>query len=79
MGNDRAGYAFEELVAEIGACMTCASLGLVPDFSQRAAYVETWLKALKGDNRFIFKAASEAQTAADYLQGRKSEESKVAA
>lgn len=79
MSNDRAGYAFEELVAEIGACMTCASLGLVPDFAQSAAYVESWLKALKGDNRLIFKAASEAQKAADYLQGRKPEERKAAA
>jgi antirestriction protein ArdC len=59
--------------------MTCASLGLVPDFAQSAAYVESWLKALKGDNRFIFKAAGEAQKVADYLQGRKPEQLKVAA
>lgn len=47
--------------------MTCANLGLVPDFAQSAAYVESWLLALKDDKRLIFKAASEAQKAADLL------------
>ncbi|WP_366141600.1 zincin-like metallopeptidase domain-containing protein [uncultured Paracoccus sp.] len=65
--NDRKAYAFEELVAEIGSAMICASLGLTPDFGQSAAYVESWLKALKDEKRLIFKAASEAQKAADWL------------
>lgn len=64
---DRKAYAFEELIAEIGSAMICASLGLTPDFGQCAAYVESWLKALKDDKRLIFKAASEAQKAADWL------------
>jgi len=29
--------------------------------------VESWLKALKDDKRFIFKAASAAQKAANYV------------
>ena len=65
--SDRKAYAFEELIAEIGACMTCANLGLVPDFAQSAAYLSGWLRALKDDKRLIFKAASEAQKAADLL------------
>lgn len=65
--NDRKAYAFEELIAEIGNCMVCAQIGLVPDFGQSAAYVESWLRALKSDKRMIFKAASEAQKAADLL------------
>lgn len=64
---DRKAYAFEELVAEIGNCMICASLGLTPDFDQSAAYVASWLRALKDDKRMIFKAATEAQKAADLL------------
>ncbi len=60
-------YAFEELVAEIGSCMLCAQLGLTPEFDQSAAYIEGWLKALKDDKRLIFKAASAAQKATDYL------------
>jgi len=49
--------------------MLCTQLGLTLDFGQSAAYVEGWLRALKGDKRMIFKAATEAQKAADYLLG----------
>lgn len=63
-------YAFEELVAELGAAFLCADLGLSneprPD---HAAYIASWLRALKNDKRAIFTAASKAQTAADYLAG----------
>ena len=65
--NDRKAYAFEELVAEIGACMLSVRLGVQPTFDQSAAYVEGWLKALKEDKRAIFRAASEAQKAADFI------------
>ncbi|SMO99930.1 zincin-like metallopeptidase domain-containing protein [Paracoccus laeviglucosivorans] len=65
--SDRKAYAFEELIAEFGNCMLCSQLGLTPDFGQSAAYVEGWLRALKDDKRMIFKAATEAQKAADYL------------
>lgn len=64
---DRKAYAFEELIAEIGNCMTCARLGLTPDFNQSGAYIQSWLRALKDDKRLIFKAASEAQKAAELL------------
>jgi len=57
----------EELVAEIGACFLGARIGVAPEFGQSAAYVEGWLTALKEDKRSIFRAASEAQKAADYL------------
>ena len=35
--------------------------------STSAAYVQSWLRALKDDKRLIFKAASEAQKAAEWL------------
>lgn len=64
-------YAFEELVAELGAAMLCAALGISsgtrPDHAQ---YIDGWLKALKSDKKFIFSAASQAQKAADYLIGQ---------
>ena len=66
-GRDREAYAREELVAEIGACMTSIILGLTPDFEQSGAYVEGWLAALRNDKRFIFTAASAAQKALDYI------------
>ena len=64
---DRRAYPFEELIAEIGNCMVCASLGLTPDFDQSAAYLASWLRALQDNKRAIFKAATEAQKAADLL------------
>lgn len=64
---DRTAYAFEELVAELGNVILCTHLGLTPDFEQSAAYVESWLKALKEDKRAIFRAAAEGQKAADLL------------
>lgn len=64
---NREAYAFEELVAEIGACFLGAKIGVAPEFGQSAAYVEGWLEALKEDKRAIFRAASEAQKAADFV------------
>ena len=64
---NREAYAFEELVAEIGACFLGAQIGVAPDFAQSAAYVAGWLQALKEDKRAIFRAASEAQKAADFV------------
>ena len=61
-------YAFEELVAEIGAAFVCARLGIAGDhFDNHAAYVSGWLEKLRGDKKFIFKAAALAQKAADYV------------
>ena len=63
-----AGYAMEELVAEIGATFLCADLGIEPETRpDHAAYVASWLKVLKDDKRAIFTAASHAQKAVDYL------------
>ena len=67
---DRQGYAFEELVAEIGQCLLFASLGLIPSIDQSAAYVAGWLEALARDKRAIFRAASEAQKAVDFITER---------
>lgn len=64
---DRKGQAFEEFVAEIGAAMLGARVGVEPQFGQNAAYVESWLSAMKEDKRTIFRAASEAQKAVDFI------------
>lgn len=62
-------YAFEELIAELGSAMLCASIGISSDTrADHAQYIDNWLEVLKSDNRFIFKAASQAQKAVDYLQ-----------
>jgi antirestriction protein ArdC len=59
-------YAFEELVAEMGAAFTCATLGVVPTV-RHADYLGAWLEVLREDNRVIVRAASAASKAADYL------------
>ena len=64
------GYAMEELVAEIGAAFLCADLEITPEPGEdHAAYIATWLKALKDDKRAVFVASSHAQRATDYLHG----------
>jgi antirestriction protein ArdC len=61
-------YAFEELVADIGAGFVAGYLGYEYQFSKdNLAYLKSWLKVLKNDKRAIFKACSEAQRAFDYL------------
>jgi antirestriction protein ArdC len=59
-------YAFEELVAELGAAMLCAHTGINGDL-RHAAYIESWLKALRNDKKFILSAAGKAQAAMDWL------------
>jgi antirestriction protein ArdC len=62
------GYAKEELCAELGAAFLCADLEITPELREdHAAYIASWLKALRDDKRLIFTAAAHAQRAADYL------------
>lgn len=61
-------YAFEELIAELCAAFSCASLGIVPTV-RHADYIGSWLDVLREDNRAIVRAASQASKAADYLLG----------
>ena len=60
------GYAFEELIAELGSAFLVADLGIVGEV-QHESYIASWLKALKNDKRYIFKAASAASKAHRYL------------
>ncbi len=60
-------YAFEELVAELGAAFLCAKFGIANEQLQHAEYLASWLELLKDDKKAIHKAASLAQKACDYL------------
>jgi antirestriction protein ArdC len=62
-------YAREELIAEMGASFLCSTVHIDYDdiVESSAAYLDGWLKVLKEDSKFIFKVASEAQRAADYI------------
>jgi antirestriction protein ArdC len=65
-------YAREELVAEMGSAFLCASLGIVPTV-RHADYIASWLTVLREDNRAIFRAASAATKAADWILARYAE------
>jgi antirestriction protein ArdC len=62
-------YSKEELIAELGAAMACASLGIeqAATVSQSAAYIQNWLGALRDDKSLILQAAAGAQKAIDHM------------
>ena len=66
-------YTREELVAEIGSAMICNRIGIESEkaFRNSAAYIQSWLKALKDDNRMIVWASSKAEEAAKYILGQR--------
>jgi putative DNA primase/helicase len=72
-------YAMEELVAELGSAFLCAHLGIEGEL-RHPEYVAGWLTRLRSDKYAIFKAASLAQKAVDFvLEGGVSEEADLTA
>ena len=65
-GFGSADYAREELVAEMASAFACASLSIQPTV-RHADYIGSWLAVLREDEKAIFRAASAASKAADYL------------
>ncbi|MFC0181436.1 zincin-like metallopeptidase domain-containing protein [Pseudarcicella hirudinis] len=68
-------YAFEELIAELGASYLCGHTKI--DYftlNNSAAYIKNWKKSvveeLRANNKAIFKAASDAQKSCDYILGK---------
>lgn len=73
-------YAFEELVAELGAAFLCADLKITLEPREdSAAYINNWMKILKGDKKAIFAAASAASKASEYLASLDAEPHALAA
>jgi antirestriction protein ArdC len=74
LGRDQSGafrsetYAREELVAEMASAFTCASLSIQPTV-RHADYIGSWLAVLREDDHAIFRAASAASKAANFLLG----------
>lgn len=65
-GSER--YAFEELVAELGAAFVCAELGMVNEArTDHADYLAHWLRALKADPTALRRAATQAEAAVAFL------------
>ena len=67
-------YSREELVAEFGAAFLCHEAGIDPSrLEQSAAYIASWLRALRDDRRLAVVAAAQGQRATDYILGRRPE------
>lgn len=60
-------YAKEELRAELTSVFLAAELGIPHDAANHAAYVGSWIKALKEDKNEIFRAAHDASAATDFV------------
>lgn len=68
-------YSKEELIAEIGSAFLMNHIGIetAKTFKNSAAYIQSWLKVLKNDNRFIVSASSKAEKAMKYILGEMKE------
>lgn len=71
-------YAREELVAEMASAFVCASLSIAPT-ARHTDYIGSWLEVLKEDDKAIFRAASLASKAADYLLNPRQNQTEEAA
>lgn len=62
-------YSKEELVAEIGAFSLLNRFGMDTESAVRnnAAYIQSWLKALRDDKRLIVSACGKAERAVEYI------------
>lgn len=63
-------YAREELRAELASLFLSAQRGIPHDPEQHAAYVGSWIEALRKDKNEIFRASKDAAAATDYLLER---------
>ena len=61
------GYAFEELIAELGAYYAARELGCPNEAENHASYLNSWLKALESDEKYLWQAAGKAERAAKML------------
>lgn len=67
-------YCREELTAEMGSAMLCGVAGIAPaTLDNSAAYIASWLKALRDDRKLVVVAAGKAHAAADYILGTDTE------
>tara|TARA_Y100000593_G_C4268054_1_gene315863 strand:+ start:342 stop:1232 length:891 start_codon:yes stop_codon:yes gene_type:complete len=72
-------YAFEELVAELGASFLCIKLGISEQpRDDHAQYLNSWVQSLKDDPEVLWKAARDAQKAVDFLDNLQQPAAKAA-
>lgn len=62
-------YACGELIAELGGCFLASEVGIpvTENMTNHLAYLQHWIDTLKSDPKFIFKVASQASRAVDFI------------
>ena len=62
-------YSKEELIAECGSAMLMNHIGIESEktIKNSAAYIQSWIRVLKNDNKFIVSAAGKAEKAVRYI------------
>ena len=77
---DLKSYAFEELIAELGSAFLCSKFNIKQHGrDDHAHYIKSWLKALRSDKKYIFKASAQAQQAVNFLDELAEDKEKIAA
>jgi len=66
-------YSREELRAELASAFLASKTGISSNTDNHAAYVGSWVKALKADRREIFRAASDATKIVSFMLGHDEE------
>jgi antirestriction protein ArdC len=61
----------------MASAFVCADLGILPTV-RHADYLGSWLEVLREDNRAIFRAASQASKAADFILAFRAEREEAA-
>jgi antirestriction protein ArdC len=71
---DDTNYSNEEIVAEMGASFLAGHTGIEQvTLRNSAAYLDSWIRVLKGDAKLVIVAAAAAQKATDYILSRQTE------
>lgn len=62
-------YSKEELVAELGSASLMNIIGIETkkSFKNSTAYIQSWIRVLKNDVKFIISASSKAEKAVNYI------------
>jgi antirestriction protein ArdC len=62
-------YSKEELVAELGAASLMNIVGIEnpKTFKNSTAYIQSWIKVLRNDTKFIVSASGKAEKAVKYI------------
>jgi antirestriction protein ArdC len=60
-------YAKEELIAELSSAFLCAHLGFSLGITNKAAYIQDWVRVLKADPRYLLKVLHLAENVVELI------------